>query len=98
MARDAQIRKGRPGDRDVAAFFPRVTITLVAGFVLFLLLAFLYSLPVLLESPPPGAISDYQVERVRAHLNGKVSWMFAASFLVATGLSIRGLLPGTKRR
>ena len=88
-------RKG-PGDRDLAHFAPRVTVTLLAGVVLFGLASLLYSLPVLLESPPPGAIPDYAKERVAAHLEGKVLWILTASMLAAGFLSIRGLLPGTR--
>ncbi len=85
-------------ERDVAGFLPRITISLVAGFALFLLLAGLYVLPELLADPPPGAIPDYQRERVMARLEGKVLWMLAASYLVVVALTIRGLLPGTGRR
>ncbi len=47
-----------PQERDVAGFLPRITISVVAGFALFLLLAGLYVLPELLADPPPGAIPD----------------------------------------
>ena len=54
--------------------------------------------PVLLEPPPPGAIADYQKERVVARLDGKVRYFLVGSFLGVTLLSIRGWLPGTGRR
>jgi hypothetical protein len=59
-----------------------VTLALLAGLALFALATFLYCLPVLLETPPPGAIPDYTAERVRAHLAGKVHWLLAGSYLV----------------
>lgn len=68
---------------------PRVTLALFAGLALFVLVAMLYSLPVLLETPPPGAIPDYTAERVRAHLSGKVHWLLGGSFLVVAVLFAR---------
>jgi hypothetical protein len=88
----------RPDDRDVSVFLPRITLVLIGGFVLFMLIAGLYVLPVLLETPPPGAIPDYTKERVMARLEGKVLWMLATSLLVVAGLAIRGVLPGTGGR
>lgn len=85
-------------DRDIAAFAPRITIMVLFSLVLFTLLAGLYVLPVLLETPPPGAISDYTQQRVMARLEGKTLWILAASFLTVAGLAIRGILPGTGRR
>jgi len=88
----------RPDDRDVSAFLPRITLVLIGGFVLFMLVAGLYVLPVLLETPPAGAIPDYTKERVMARLEGKVLWMLATSLLVVAGLAIRGILPGDRGR
>lgn len=88
----------RPDDRDLARFAPRVTLTLLAGFLLFLLSTAAYVVPVLLEPAPPGAIADYHRERVAARLDGKVAYFFFGSFLAATLLSIRGALPGSSRR
>lgn len=82
----------------MARFVPRVTLTLLAGFLLFVLIAGLYALPVMLEATPPGAIPDYAKERVMARLEGKVLWMLAASLLAAVALGIRGLLPGTRSK
>lgn len=90
--------KERPRDQDLARFAPRLTVTLVAGFLLFALASLLWALPVLLETPPPGAIPDYVRERVMARLDGVVVWLFAGSMLIAAFASIRGLLPGTRRR
>ena len=87
-----------PADRESTTFIPRITIALAFGFALFLLIAGLYVLPVLLETPPPGAIPDYQKERVMARLEGKVLWMLISSFFAAAMLSARGILPGTGRR
>lgn len=61
---------------------PRMTLTVLAGFALFVVLTLLYSLPVLLESPPEGAIPSYTAERVKSHLDGKVTWLLAASFVI----------------
>jgi hypothetical protein len=90
--------KGRPHDRDLARFAPRLTVALLSGFALFAVASLLWALPVLLESPPPGAIPDYVRERVMARLDGVVLWIFGASMLLAAAASIRGLLPGTRRR
>jgi hypothetical protein len=91
-------RPTRPEDRDLAYFAPRVTVTLLAGVLLFGVASLIYSLPVLLEAPPPGAIPDYTSERVAAHLEGKVLWILTASMLAAGFASIRGLLPGTRHK
>ena len=56
---------GQPDDRDLARFIPRVTLSVAAGLLLFLVSAGLYISPVLLESAPPGAIVDYHKERVK---------------------------------
>jgi len=87
-----------PGDRDLARFAPRLTITILAGFALFLAACTLWVLPALMETPPPGAIPDYTRERVMAKLDGAVAPLFTGSMLVAALASIRGLLPGTRRR
>ena len=92
------MEKGRPHDRDLAAFAPRITIMVLASMLLFTLLAGLYVLPVLLEPPPLGAIPDYTQQRVMARLEGKTLWLLCASFLTIAGLAIRGILPGTRRR
>jgi len=93
-------RPGAPlkNQADYERFAPRVTISLLMGFVLFLVLALLYSLPAWLETPPPDAIADYTQERVRARLEGKVFWIFAFSMLAAAFAGVRGILPGTRRR
>ena len=80
---------GRPDDREPSSFFPRVTLSLLGGFLLFLLSAGLYVLPVLLEPAPPGAIPDYHQERVRARMQGKVHWFLVGSFLCAALVSAR---------
>ena len=92
------VARGKPGDEDLARFAPRVTLTLLAGFAIFLISAGLYVLPALLEPVPPGAIPDYRKERVIARLDGKVPYFLLGSFVGATLLSIRGWLPGTSRR
>jgi hypothetical protein len=88
--------KGLPRDQDLARFAPRLTVTLLAGFALFLVLSALWTLPVLIEPAPPGAIPDYMRERVMARLDGVVGWLFGGSMLIAAFASIRGLLPGTR--
>ena len=88
----------RPDDRDAARFVPRITVALFAGFVVFVVMATLYVLPVLLETAPPGAIPDYHRERVMAHLEGKVMWLLVAAYLLVTLVAVRGWLPGTGRR
>ena len=90
--------RGRPDDREITVFIPRITLTLAFGFALFLLIALLYVLPVLLEAPPPGATPGYTQERVMARLEGKVLWMMIASFFAVAMLAARGILPGTGRR
>jgi len=93
-------RSGRPpqNQADYERFVPRVTVSLLIGFALFLVLALLYSLPAWLETPPPDAIADYTQERVRARLEGKVIWIFMASMLASAFAGIWGILPGTRRR
>ena len=87
-----------PDDRDLGRFLPRVTIAVLAGFALFAVLALGYALPDCWSEPPPGAIPDYCQERVKARLEGKVTWMLAGSFLTVAALAIRGILPGTGPR
>jgi predicted MFS family arabinose efflux permease len=70
-------------------FVPRFTLFLLAGFALTALLAMLYALPVMLETPPPGASPDYVQERVRAHVEGKVSWIMVASFGIVAAVASR---------
>jgi hypothetical protein len=72
-------------------FVPRFTLVLLLGFALFVLLAMLYSLPVIFQTPPPNAGPDFIEERVRAHLEGKVSWIMLAAFGIAVGLASRWL-------
>ncbi len=83
------MRRGRPVDRELSRFFPRITLSLVAGFLLFLLSAGLYVLPVLLEPAPPGANLDYHQERVRARMQGKLIWFLVGSFLCTALVSAR---------
>jgi hypothetical protein len=87
--------RGRTHDRDATAFAPRITLTLLFGLVIFLAVALLWVLPVLLEEPPPGAIQDWRLERVRALLAGKALYLLVASLLAAAALGARGWLPGT---
>ena len=68
------------------------------GVLLALGSAGIYVLPVLLEPAPAGAIPDYFEQRVQARLQGKVLWFLAGSFLAGAWLSIRGWLPGSRRR
>jgi hypothetical protein len=70
-------------------FIPRATLALLATVVLFCVAVVLYSLPVMLAEPPPGAIPDWTAERVRAHLAGKVHWIFAGSALVVSAFAWR---------
>jgi succinate dehydrogenase/fumarate reductase cytochrome b subunit len=72
----------RPAPTRSASVIPRMTLVVLAGFALFIALTLLYALPVLLESPPPGAVPDYLAERVKAHLQGKVTWLMAAAFTI----------------
>ncbi len=73
-------------------FAPRLTLSLLGGFLLFMLIAFFYAvLPVWREPVPPGAIPDYARERVMARLDGKVSWMLGGSLLVAGFVGMGGL-------
>ena len=90
--------RGQPRDGDLARFAPRLTVMVLAGFALFVVLCMLWALPTLMETPPAGAIPDYTRERVMARLDGAVLWIFVASMLVSAFASIRGLLPGTRRR
>ncbi len=70
---------------------PRFTLILLAGFALFALLSMLYSLPILLEEPPPGASPDYIQERVRAHLEGKTGWIMVGAFGIVAAAASRWL-------
>lgn len=70
-------------------FVPRITLLIVSGFALFVLLAMLYSLPVMLEEPPPGASPDYVKERVRAHLDGKITWIMVGAFGIVAAVASR---------
>lgn len=72
------VQKGPPPRSPM--FVPRATLFILSGFVVFVLLAMLYSLPVMLEEPPPGASPDYVKERVRAHLDGKIPWIMVGAF------------------
>lgn len=77
----------RPDPDGGPRFFPRVTLTLAAGAVVFALATVIYSLPALLESPPPGAIPDYTRERVRARLEGKVPALLGGSLLAVAAVA-----------
>jgi hypothetical protein len=77
------VQKSPPPARS-PLFVPRFTLFILAGFVLFALLAMLYALPVMLEEPPPGASPDYLQERVRARLDGKTGWIMVGSFLIVS--------------
>jgi len=66
-----------------------MTLVILGGFALFFVLAMLYSMPVILEEPPPGAAPDYITERVRAHLHGKVPWILGISFLISGAIGAR---------
>ena len=68
---------------------PRATLIIAGGVALFFALSILYSLPVLLDPPPPGATPDYVAERVRAHLKGVVPWLFGVSMIAAAAIGAR---------
>ena len=89
------MKKAQPDDRDLARFFPRIALLLIGGFALFLVSAGLYLLPVLGETPPPGAIPDWRKERVVARMEGKVMWFLSGSMLVVAAL---GTLPRVRGR
>jgi hypothetical protein len=72
-----------PRDAPPGRFLPRATLALGVGVALFLVVSLAYSLPVLLETPPPGAIADYTRERVHARLEGKAFWLLGGSILVS---------------
>ena len=82
-------RRRRGQVAPVTRFFPRVTLMFVTGLLIFGVVAGLYVLPALLETPPPGAVPGYTQERVRARLEGKIQWMLAGSFVTATLLALR---------
>ncbi|MEE2703010.1 MAG: hypothetical protein VX614_03205 [Myxococcota bacterium] len=92
------MRPAPPDDRDLATFAPRVTGLILFGLLLSLCSAGLYVLPILMEPAPAGAIPDYFEQRVQARLEGKLPWFLAGSFLAVAWLSIRGWLPGSRRR
>ena len=73
-----------PSDRELARFFPRIAISLLSGFIVFLVVTGLYVLPVLRQDPPPGAIADWHKEQVMARLEGKVLWFLAGSMISVT--------------
>jgi len=68
---------------------PRITLTLLGGFGIFLLVALVYSAPVLVEPLPSGAVPGYRTERVKARLEGKVPWLLGGAMLVACGYTLR---------
>ena len=70
-------------------FAPRATLILAGGFLLFLAVSLLYSLPVMLEPVPADAAPDYLAERVRAHLAGKTFIFLSLSILAVAALSAR---------
>ena len=47
------------------------------------------TLPVMLETPPPGASADYVQERVRAHLEGKTGWIMVVAFGIVAAVASR---------
>ena len=65
-------------------FIPRITLTLLLGFFIFISSALLYVAPILMEAQPPGAISDYTKQRVESRLKGKVRWFLGGSLIAAT--------------
>ncbi|MFQ5699937.1 MAG: hypothetical protein ACE5IL_16870 [Myxococcota bacterium] len=77
---------------------PRITLTLLLGTVIFLISAGVWIWPVLMQDPPPGAIADWTVERVRARLDGVVLWLILGAFVAAAVVVARGWLPGMRRR
>ena len=80
-------------------FIPRITLTLLLGFGIFIASALLYVLPILVEPQPAGAIRDYTKERVTARLEGKARWFLGGSLIAATLLvSGMGQLRARKRR
>jgi hypothetical protein len=81
------------GGSEGVRFVPRLTLLLLAGFALFLLVAFLYALPALIEPLPAGAIESYRQERVIARLEGKLAYLLAGSLLAAGLLGMRLLRP-----
>jgi len=83
------VQKGPPPRSPM--FVPRFTLVLLAGFAVFVLLAMLYSLPVIFQTPPPNAGPDYIQERVRAHLEGKVTWIMIAAFGIVVAVASRWL-------
>ena len=88
----------QPSDSALASFAPRVTIMLISGFLIFMVAAGIYVLPVYFEPAPPGAIADYYEQRVIARLEGKVLWILIPSFIASALLGARGWLPGTGPR
>ena len=92
---DHGFMRSLPNDRDLARFVPRVSLTLIAGFVLFLVSAGLYALPALRAPVPPGAIADYRKERVMERLEGKVLWFLTGSMITVT---LIGTIPRGMRR
>lgn len=82
---------------DVTSFVPRITITLVLGTAIFLVAAGVWIWPILLQDPPPGAIADWTVERVRARLDGVVLWLILGGYGAAAVIVARGWLPGMRR-
>lgn len=66
-----------------------MTLIILGAFALFFVLAMLYSMPVILETPPAGAGPEYITERVRAHLHGKVPWILMISFLISGVIGAR---------
>jgi len=81
------------GPRRATPFTPRLTLLVLAGFALFFASLFVYSLPVMFETAPPGAIESWHEERVKQRLRGKVHWFLVGSFGAATAVGVRFLRP-----
>ncbi len=81
------------GPRPVQRFAPKITLLVLAGFVLFFASLFLYSLPAMFETAPPGAVESWHAERVKQRLRGKVHWFLVGSFGAVTAIGLRFARP-----
>jgi len=61
-------------------FVPRLTLILVLGFVVSIAAMYVYVLPVLGTTPPPGAVPQWHEEQVKQRLRGKVHYFLFGSY------------------
>lgn len=69
---------------------PRVTVLLLAGFVVAVAAMYVYVIPVLNQPEPPGAVAEWRNEQIKERLRGKVHLFLLGSYasVAAIGVSL----------